>query len=88
VLSAALYAVDCAWAEDICIRLAQHYDENVRGNAVLGFGHLARLHGELTQLRVQPLIEKALHDPSKYLRGHAESAADDVTHFLKWTIRR
>jgi hypothetical protein len=88
VLSAALYASDRAWAEDICIRLAQHHNENVRGNAILGFGHLARLHGELTQSRVQPLIEKALDDPSKYIRGHAENAADDVTHFLKWSVRR
>src|SRR5690606_1288821 len=33
---------DCQWAQGICIRLAAHADPTVRGNAILGFGHLAR----------------------------------------------
>ena len=84
VLSAALYGTDPVWSESICVRLAQHSDENVRGNAVLGFGHIARLHGRLTRSLVQPIIEQALADQSAYVRGHADSAADDVKTFLKW----
>lgn len=88
VVSAALYSDDSVWAEDLCLRLAGHADANVRGNAVLGFGHIARIHGRLDEGRVSPLIEAALRDESQYVRGHAESAADDVEHFLGWKVGR
>ncbi|MDZ4778110.1 MAG: hypothetical protein SGJ23_15115 [Alphaproteobacteria bacterium] len=75
---------DCAWAERICIRLAAHSVANVRGNAILGFGHLARVCGALDEARVRPLIDAALDDPSDYVRGQAHAAADDLAHFLGW----
>jgi hypothetical protein len=28
------------WAEQVCVRLAKHPNGSVRGNAILGFGHL------------------------------------------------
>jgi hypothetical protein len=87
VLAAALYADDPAWAEGVCLRAASHRDPNVRGNAVLGFGHLARLHGRLDRLRVEPVIAAALDDPDPYVRGHAHNAAGDVSHFLGWAVR-
>jgi hypothetical protein len=62
VLSAALHSEDAAWAEDVYVRLAAHENENVRGNAILGFGHIARIHGQLTEARVRPLIESAFED--------------------------
>jgi hypothetical protein len=88
VLSAALYSEDPLWAESICIQLARHAHENVRGNAILGFGHIARIHRHLNSSEIKPLIETALKDGSDYVRGHAESAADDVEFFLKWTVSR
>jgi|SRR5689334_3727811 len=88
VLSAALYSEDQEWAQDICLRLALHPHANVRGNAILGFGHIARLHQSLDRVRVQSVIEQALHDPDTYVRGHAMDAADDIEHFLHWEIRR
>jgi hypothetical protein len=88
VLSAALYADDSQWAEDICVRFAGHDNAIVRGNAVLGFGHIARLNRSLTESRVRPLIEHALHDENTFVRGQAESAADDVESFLRWRINR
>ncbi|MEJ0060524.1 MAG: hypothetical protein WDM79_13550 [Terricaulis sp.] len=54
---------DCAWSQDICIALTAHEHEDVRGNAVLGFGHLARLCGALDEARVRPILEAALVDP-------------------------
>jgi hypothetical protein len=39
VLSAALYGLDVEWAQGVCRRLAVHEHFNVRGNAILGFGH-------------------------------------------------
>ena len=86
VLSAALHSDDATWAEEICLRLAKHEHFNVRGNAILGFGHIARIHQQLNEVRVKPLIEAALRDESDYVRGQADGAADDVEFFLKWEI--
>lgn len=86
VLATALHSDDPEWAEDICSRLAAHEHFNVRGNAVLGFGHIARIHRRLNEVRVKPLIEAALRDESDYVRGQADAAADDVKFFLKWKI--
>lgn len=88
VLSAALYADDPDWAQGICVRLAEHEHFNVRGNAVLGFGHLARIHRQLNEDLVKPLIEAALADESEYVRGQANDAADDVEFYLKWKVSR
>ena|SRR6266550_2157750 len=88
VLSAALYADDREWAEDICLRLSSHEHFNVRGNAILGLGHIARIHGDLDELRAKPVIEAALQDENDYVRGHANDAADDVEAFLKWEVER
>jgi hypothetical protein len=87
VLSAALYSDDAGWAENVCLRLARHEHFNVRGNAILGFGHIARIHRKLTKDLVKPVIETALGDVSDYVRDHADSAAEDVEFFLKWKIK-
>jgi hypothetical protein len=88
VLSAALYGRDREWAEGICSRLAAHEHFNVRGTAILGLGHLARIHGRLDRLVVLPIIEAGLVDPHEYVRGQANAAADDVEHFLGWSLVR
>jgi len=88
VLAAALHSDDPNWAEEICLRLAKHEHFNVRGNAILGFGHIARIHQLLNEGRVKPLIEAALKDESEYVRGQAHAAADDVGFFLKWKVNR
>jgi len=75
---------DPAWAESVCIRLATHPDPTVRGNALLGFGHLARTTGELDKKTVRPLLKAGLRDPHPFVRGQADAAWDDVRHFLKW----
>jgi hypothetical protein len=86
VLSAALHSDNPEWAEDVCLRLSKHEHFNVRGIAILGFGHIARIHGKLNKKQVKPLIEAAFNDESDYVRDHADSAADDVELFLKWKI--
>ncbi|MGH0028274.1 MAG: hypothetical protein ACQGVC_00660 [Myxococcota bacterium] len=72
------------WAQSCCVQLARHRNAQVRGNAVLAFGHLARRFGRLDPQRVRRLVEIALHDPSDYVRGQAVSAADDLRTFLAW----
>jgi hypothetical protein len=73
---------DCAWAEAICLSLVGHPDFNVRGNAVLGLGHLARTCGRLDLARVLPAVADALQDDNAHVRGQAENAADDLLHYL------
>ena len=84
VLSAALYSEDRAFAENVCIRLAGHEHFNVRGNALLGFAHIARIDERLNEHEVRPLIERGLTDPDKFVRGQAEDARDDIENFLGW----
>lgn len=84
-------ALDCEdrqWAECSCADLARHRNAHVRGNALLGFGHLARRFGSLDRRRVQRLVEKGLFARHEYVRGQAESAARDLETFLAWHFER
>jgi hypothetical protein len=76
------------YAERICRELARHANANVRGNAILGFGHLARTAGIIWKpAEVRALVEAGLADPDAYVRGQAEAAAGDLRHFLKWKLK-
>lgn len=86
VVGVALYGTDPIFAEKYCLKLARHNHYVTRGNAILGFGHLARRFRELNEALVKPLIENALIDESEYVRGQAWATVDDVTHFLGWKI--
>jgi len=81
IISAALEEEDREFVEKACLRLSGHADEEVRGNAILGLGHLARLFGQLSSTAIET-VKRALTDTSDYVRGQAHSAADDVGHFL------
>lgn len=87
VLSAALHDEDPAWAARISLRLVAHPHWNVRGNALLALGHIARLHRWLPREEAQAALAAGLRDPEEYVRGKAESAADDVEQFLGWRFR-
>jgi hypothetical protein len=88
VARVALESGDREWAETCCVRLARHRNAHVRGNALLGFGHLARRFGHLDRRRVQRLIEIGLHAHHEYVRAQAESAAEDTETFLSWHFDR
>jgi hypothetical protein len=60
----------------------------VRGNAILGFAHLARRFRRLDRAVVEPLVVTALSDPDPYVSGHALEATDDLRHFLGWDLAR
>lgn len=40
---------DAHWSESVCLTLAEHEHPDVRANAVLGLGHLARVAGRMVQ---------------------------------------
>ena len=87
-IAASLYADDLDWAQRLCIRLAPHPHFNVRGNAILGFAHLARRFRRLDRAVIEPLVVAALSDPDPYVCGHALEATDDLRHFLGWDLAR
>lgn len=77
------------YAESVCRVLATHAHPNVRGNALLGFGHLARTVGIIWKPKaVRALVEAGLADPDGYVSGQAEAAAMDLRHFLKWKLKK
>ncbi len=86
IIGAALYEDDFDTVYSACLRLSNHRDETVRGNAVLGFGHIARLFGRLGQ-DGPDIVKRGLKDPSPYVRGQAHAAANDLDHFLGLSIR-
>lgn len=79
-----MHALDCEreWAEEICFSLANHPDCNVRGNAILGLGHIARTCRALNLERAIPVISQALADLDPLVRGHADDVASDLEVFL------
>lgn len=83
VLSAALNSGDGIWAEKVCYKLVNHLDPNVRGNALLSIGHIARVHGTLDRKRALSTLKAALNDDHEFVRAHADDALDDVRHFMK-----
>lgn len=71
---------DAATALELVRRLLEHGDEKIRGNAVLGVGHLARRFGTVpTDLVLR--VRAATLDSSAYVRGQADAAADDLATF-------
>jgi hypothetical protein len=87
VLAVALQSEESEWAGSVCLRLASHRHFNVRGNAILGFGHLARRYRRLDPAAGE-IIEAGLRDVDPYVRGQADAAADDAEQYLGWTITR
>lgn len=88
VLAVALYSDDFEYAENICIQLSNHENFNVRGNAIQGFGHIARIHGKLSENKIKPIIKRALKDENKIVRGNAIDAKDDIEQFLNWKFNK
>ncbi len=84
ILEFAAESDDRKLAENCCARLARHRNAMVRGNAMLGFGHLARRFGRLDAHRVKRLVDTGLYDGSDYVREQARSAAEDLKTFLAW----
>ena len=84
VLSVALYSDDFEYAENFCVQFSNHEHFNVRGNAIQGFGHIARIGRKLNEEIVKPIIKRALKDKNEFVRGNAIDAKDDTKSYLKW----
>ena len=85
---ASLYYEDRTFAEMVCIKLANHSHFKVRAFAIEGFGHIARIDGELDADIIKPLIEQALMDDNEFVTEKANDTKDDLKHFLKWKYKK
>ena len=84
-VTVSMYEDDYEWALSICTSLSSHSDPIVRGNAILGFGHLARRFRKMSE-RVVPILLPALSDSDRHVSGHAYSACGDISFFTDWGI--
>lgn len=86
-LRVALHDDDWSWAQQYCLALATHPDPMVRGNAIQGLSHIARLHGSLDVAVVRAAVLAGLSDSDESVRGQADEAADDIEVFLGVVVR-
>jgi hypothetical protein len=86
VLSVGMHAESLPWAEDYCASLGVHADEQVRGNAVMALGHLARRFGGLDEHKVKPVVRRALKDKSAFVRAQVIAALEDMEFFKEWQL--
>ena len=83
-IDVALGAEDADWATDCLIRLAAHPNTDVRGNAMIGFAHLAERFGALDRARVESTLRAGLRDAKQHVRDQAEAALDELAECLGW----
>ncbi len=74
------------WGEHVCRRLSTHPDPNVRGNALEGFGHLARIYRWLNRTLDEPVLLKGLNDEHPWVRTKALDAIEDIEWVLGWVF--
>jgi hypothetical protein len=86
IVAAALYEEHFDTVHRACVQLSVHADEVVRGNAILGLGHLARQFGKLKK-EAPAIVKRGLVDASPYVRGQAHAAAGDLQHFMDIDVR-
>lgn len=84
-LSLGEYESDWKFAQDICMKLAQHEDERVRANAALGLAYVARTKGKLEKNLVKPVLLKLLNDCEEY-QWRVMDAIEDINLYMGWHI--
>jgi len=81
LISMALYEPDWRWAESVCLSaLGDDARRAVKEAALIGLGHLARIHHALHLEIVVPVVQELRNDPD--LGGIAEDALQDITRFV------
>jgi hypothetical protein len=76
---------DWKYAQDVCLRLAEHSHDNIRANACLGLGYIARTQGRLERHLVKPILLRELRCQTEF-RGKIVDAIEDINFFLGWRL--
>ncbi|SRR6266498_1933509 len=76
----ALHEKDRPWLEAVLVRFMQNGDPWIRGVAATCAGHVARIHRQLDQKTIRPLLEVLLNDPATARK--ARDALDDIEIFI------
>lgn len=76
---------DWKYAQDICLRLAEHSIDKVRANACLGLAYVARTKQRLEKHFVKPILLRELRCQTEF-RWRIEDAIKDINFYLKWRL--
>ncbi|MBM5598270.1 hypothetical protein D8Y16_14210 [Listeria seeligeri] len=84
-LSLGEFFPDWKFAQNTCLKLAEHEDPAIRANAILGIAYIARNKRILEKKLVKPVILRELKENTDY-QWRIQDAIDDIAIFLKWKI--
>ena len=62
IISLALHDKDWRWVQNLCLSLLDDPNPDIRASALLGLGHVARLHRRLDLERVLPRVRASSGD--------------------------
>src|SRR4051812_47016647 len=71
LIGIAFYEEDFEFAFKVITQCVSHSKENIRGNAMLCLGHLARIHKRIPETPTVDILRRGLADNSEYVRGQA-----------------
>ncbi|HLZ51035.1 MAG TPA: hypothetical protein VKP61_09800 [Candidatus Acidoferrum sp.] len=81
IIATALHDTDWAWAEQQCLMALQDRREDVRAAAIIGLGHIARVHRRSTLSVTIPALKALRFD--QHLGGTVEDAIEDILMFVR-----
>ncbi|NJL20283.1 MAG: hypothetical protein HC895_04735 [Leptolyngbyaceae cyanobacterium SM1_3_5] len=73
------------YAQDVCLRLAEHSEPEVRANACLGLAYIARTKQRLEKHLIKPILLRELRYQTE-LYWRIEDAIQDVNRYLGWRL--
>jgi hypothetical protein len=76
---------DWKYAQDICLRLADHPSDKVRANACLGLAYVAKTKQRLEKHLVKPILLRELRCQTEF-RWRIEDSIKDINRHLKWHL--
>ena len=72
--------------QDIGVRLSEHPNATVRGNAFYGIEYAARFNGRVEKSIVKPVLLRGLRDDDEEVVRKAQNAIDNINHLMGWSI--
>lgn len=81
-LSVGEYHANWKTAQNICVELSNHSDEQVRANSALGLAYIARTKGKLEKHIVKPILLEILRNCSEH-RDRVIDSIQDVNIFME-----